>query len=68
MAQDDSLADLFVLMSETPANPPASRRYQLVRTDSGGLEFVEDSFDVWFAEAIAEAFGDQPPRRRVIRL
>ena len=50
------------------AKTPARRRYVLVRRKSGELVFEQDATDVAIDEAIAAAFGEPKPRRRVLRI
>jgi hypothetical protein len=50
------------------ANTPRRRRYVLVQRASGGLAFVQDELDAMLEQAIAEAFGEPRPRRRVIKI
>jgi hypothetical protein len=44
------------------------RRYVLVQLASGELAFVQDELDAMFEQAIAAAFGEPKPRRRVIKI
>jgi hypothetical protein len=40
----------------------------LVQRASGELAFVQDKLDAVFEQAIAAAFGEPKPRRRVIKI
>jgi hypothetical protein len=48
--------------------PPPRRKYVLMHLASGELAFVQDEIDIMLRRAIAEAFGEPRPRRRIIRL
>jgi hypothetical protein len=50
------------------AKPPPRRRYVLVQRASGELVFVQDELDAMLEQAIAAAFGEPKPRRRVIKI
>jgi hypothetical protein len=64
---DDSFADVLAQIMDTPPAERSQRTYALVERD-GELIFEEDEFDFWFDQAVAEALGDPPPKRRVIKL
>jgi hypothetical protein len=53
---------------ELAAKTPARRKYVLVRRASGELAFVQDEIEIMLRRAIAAAFGEPRPRRRVIKL
>jgi hypothetical protein len=55
-------------LAELAAKTPARRKYVLVQLASGELAFVQDEIEIMFRRAIAEAFGERPPRRRVIKI
>jgi hypothetical protein len=48
--------------------PPPRRKYVLVQLSSGDLAFVQDEIEIMLRRAIAEAFGEPRPRRRVIKI
>jgi hypothetical protein len=48
--------------------PPPRRKYVLVRLASGELAFVQDEIEMMLRRAIAAAFGEPKPRRRVIKI
>jgi hypothetical protein len=48
--------------------PPPRYKYVLTRLASGELAFVQDEIEILLRRAIAEAFGEPKPRRRVIKI
>lgn len=50
------------------AKSPLRRRYVLAQRASGELAFVQDELDAMLEQAIAVAFGEPKPRRRVIKI
>jgi hypothetical protein len=60
----EELEELVRLIAKTPPR----RRYVLVRRASGELAFVQDELDAMLEQAIAAAFGEPRPRRRVIKI
>jgi RNase P/RNase MRP subunit POP5 len=60
----EELEELVRLIAKTPPR----RRYVLVRRASGELAFVQDELDSMLEQAIAAAFGEPKPRRRVIKI
>jgi hypothetical protein len=55
-------------LAELAAKTPARRKYVLVQLASGELAFVQDKIEIMLRRAIAAAFGEPRPRRRVIKL
>jgi len=59
-------------LEELFSNPKLSagvyHRFILVQRASGELMFEQDAFDFSVWQAIAEAFGQRKPRRRMIRI
>lgn len=60
----EQLEELVRLIAKTPAR----RRYVLLRRASGELAFVQEELDAMLEQAIAAAFGEPKPRRRVIKI
>ena len=60
----EELEELVRLIAKTPPR----RRYVLVQRASGELAFVQDELDAMLEQAIAAAFGEPKPRRRVIKI
>jgi hypothetical protein len=62
--KSEEMQELVRLMAQTPAR----RRYVLVQRASGELVFVQDEIEIMVERAIAAAFGEPKPRRRVIKI
>jgi hypothetical protein len=60
----EQLEELAWLIGKTPPR----RRYVLVQRAAGDLAFVQHELDAMFEQAIAAAFGEPKPRRRVIKI
>jgi hypothetical protein len=60
----EGVQELARLMARTPAR----HRYLLVQRASGELVFVQEEIDAMVEQAIAAAFGEPKPKRRVIKL
>lgn len=56
------------LFSNAKSSAGVYHRYILVQRASGELVFEQDAFDFSVEQAIAEAFGQRKPRRRMIRI
>jgi RNase P/RNase MRP subunit POP5 len=64
MSTSEEMQELVRLMAKTPPR----RKYVLVQRASGELAFVQDEIEIMLRRAIAAAFGEPRPRRRIIRL
>jgi len=60
----EEVQELVRLMAKTPAR----HWYVLVQRASGEPVFVQEEIDAMVEQAIAAAFGEPKPRRRVIKL
>jgi hypothetical protein len=68
MSTSKSTAEQLEELARLIAKTPRRRRYVLVQLASGELAFVQDELDVMFEQAIAAAFGEPKPRRRVTKI
>jgi hypothetical protein len=56
------------LFSNPKVRAPVYHRYVLVQQSSGELVFEQEASDFYLEQAIAKAFGQRKPRRRMIRI
>jgi hypothetical protein len=56
------------LFSNSKVRASVYHRYILVQRASGELVFEQEAFDFYVEQAIAKAFGQRRPRRRMIRI
>jgi hypothetical protein len=66
--EDEAESAAFLAWFQSLPKKSASRRYVLVRRETGELEFEQEEIDWIFDEEFAEAFGLPKPQRRVIKL
>jgi hypothetical protein len=64
--RDDAIQALGELFSKPTGKGSSYHRYVLVQLASGELVFEQEEFDFYFEQAIANAFGQPKPRRRII--
>jgi hypothetical protein len=63
-----SIRALGELFSDPKSRAQVYHRYLLVQRSSGQLVFEQEDFDFVFEQAVAKAFGQPKPRRRMIRI
>jgi hypothetical protein len=66
--REAAIRALGELFSNPKVRAHVYHRYILVQRASGELVFEQDAFDFSVEQAIAEAFGQRKPRRRMIRI
>jgi hypothetical protein len=76
MSNDETVASkcegairaLGELFSDPKMRAHLYHRYILIQQPSGQLAFEQEEFDFYFEQAVAKAFGQRKPRKRMIRI
>jgi len=68
LEREAAIRALGELFSNPKLRAHVYHRYILVRCASGELVFEQEPFDFYVEQAIAKAFGQRRPRRRMIRI
>ncbi len=66
--REAAIRALGELFSNPKLRAHACRRYILIQRASGELVFQQEAFDSWVEQAMAEAFRERKPRRRMIKV
>ncbi len=65
---ESAIRALGELFSDPKVRAHVYHRYILVRQPSGQLAFEQEEFDFCFEQAVAKAFGQRKPSKRMIRI
>jgi hypothetical protein len=66
--REAAIRALDELFSNSKVSAGVYHRYILVRRASGELVFEQEAFDFYVQQAIAKAFRQRKPRRRMIKI